>query len=150
MNNTSIYFYEKDIEGLDMEPYKTFFVPFDSTKLNLNNINDPVKNRASSRDKGEKPKDKVVAPIYDEITLSKESIRTQKATDGPNLKTKSEAPEPEVTVVDKLRSGLSVDSGLTGETRSIVTPEKRIPGKDIKYKITKYVSTKKGYNSKSG
>ena len=91
-----------------------------------------------------------MAPIYDEITLSKESIRTQKATDGPNLKTKSEAPEPEVTVVDKLRSGLSVDSGLTGETRSIVTPEKRIPGKDIKYKITKYVSTNKGYNSKSG
>ena len=26
-----------------MEPYKTFFVLFDSTKLNLNNINDPVK-----------------------------------------------------------------------------------------------------------
>ena len=33
-----------------MEPYKTFFVPFDSTKINLNNINDPVKNRASSSD----------------------------------------------------------------------------------------------------
>ena len=33
-----------------MEPYKTFFVPSDSTKLNLNNINDPVKNRASSSD----------------------------------------------------------------------------------------------------
>ena len=43
--------YEEDIEGLDMEPYKTFFVPFYSTKLNLNNINDPVKNRASSSDK---------------------------------------------------------------------------------------------------
>ena len=37
-----------------MEPYKTFFVPFDSTKFNLNNINNPVKNRAPSSDKGKK------------------------------------------------------------------------------------------------
>ena len=43
--------YENDIEDLDMEPYKTFFVPFDSTKLNLFNTNDPVKNKASSSDK---------------------------------------------------------------------------------------------------
>ena len=43
--------HEKDIEDLDMEPYKTFFVTFDYTKLNLNNINDPVKNRASYSDK---------------------------------------------------------------------------------------------------
>ena len=34
-----------------MELYKTFFSPFDSTKLYPNNINDPVKNRASSSDK---------------------------------------------------------------------------------------------------
>ena len=34
-----------------METYKTFFVPFDYTKLNLFNINDQVKNRASSSDK---------------------------------------------------------------------------------------------------
>ena len=34
-----------------MEPYKTFLVPFDSTNLNLNNINDLVKNRASSSNK---------------------------------------------------------------------------------------------------
>ena len=40
--------YEKDIEGQDMEPYKTFFIPFVYTKSNLNNINDQVKNRASS------------------------------------------------------------------------------------------------------
>ena len=46
-----------------MEPYKTFFIPFDSTKLNLNNINDPVKNRASSSDKKKKAKSKVVARI---------------------------------------------------------------------------------------
>ena len=39
--------YERDIGGLDMEPYKAVFLPFDSTKLNLFNINDPVKNRAS-------------------------------------------------------------------------------------------------------
>ena len=68
-----------------MEPYKTFFVPFDSTKLNLNNINDPVKNIASSSDKGKKAKEKVVAPICGKITLPKESIRTQKVTNGPNF-----------------------------------------------------------------
>ena len=39
-----------------MEPYKMFFIPFDSIKLNLNNINDPVKNRASSSDKEKKSK----------------------------------------------------------------------------------------------
>ena len=39
--------YEKDIEGLDMEPYKKFSVQFDYTKLNLNNTNNPVKNIAS-------------------------------------------------------------------------------------------------------
>ena len=46
--------YEKDIEGQDMEPYKTFSLPFDSTKLNPLNINDPVKNRALSSDKKKK------------------------------------------------------------------------------------------------
>ena len=25
----------KNIEGLDMEPYRTFFLPFDSTNLNI-------------------------------------------------------------------------------------------------------------------
>ena len=34
-----------------MEPYKTFSVPIDYTKLNLFNINNQVKNRASSCDK---------------------------------------------------------------------------------------------------
>ena len=29
-----------------MKPYKKVLVPFDSTKLDLNNINGPVKNRA--------------------------------------------------------------------------------------------------------
>ena len=54
-----------------MEPYKKFFVPFDSIKLNLNNINDPDKNRASSSDKGGKSKENYVAPIFGEITLPK-------------------------------------------------------------------------------
>ena len=49
---------------------------FDSTKLNLNNINNPVKNRASSSDKERKAKEKVVAPICGKITLPKESIKT--------------------------------------------------------------------------
>ena len=35
LNRTSMIFYEKDIEGQYMEPYKTFLVMFDSTKLNL-------------------------------------------------------------------------------------------------------------------
>ena len=33
--NFYIYFYEKDTEGQDMEPYITFLVPFDYTKLKL-------------------------------------------------------------------------------------------------------------------
>ena len=37
--------YEKDIEDVDMEPYKTFLVPFYYTKLNLFIRNDPVKNK---------------------------------------------------------------------------------------------------------
>ena len=57
------------IEGQDMEPYKKFFVPFYSTKLNLNNINNPVKNRSSSSDKGEVSKEKFVAPICGKIIL---------------------------------------------------------------------------------
>ena len=63
---------------------------------------DPVKNRASSSDKGGKAKEKVVAPIFGKIKLPKESIKTQNLTNGPKLITQSEAPEPEVTVMDKL------------------------------------------------
>ena len=42
-----------------MEPYKNVFAPSDYTKLNLNNINDPVKNRASSSYKGGKQRRKL-------------------------------------------------------------------------------------------
>ena len=38
------FYYEKNIEGQDMEPYKTFLVPFDSTKLKTFMHNNPVKN----------------------------------------------------------------------------------------------------------
>ena len=41
--------HEKDIEGQYMEPYKTFLVPFGSTKLNIFMRKNSVKNR-------EKPK----------------------------------------------------------------------------------------------
>ena len=68
-----------------MEQYITLFVPLYSTKLDLNNINSPVKNRASPSDKGKKAKDKVVASICDEITLPKESIKTKRASNGPKL-----------------------------------------------------------------
>ena len=78
-----------------MEPYKTIFAPFDYTKLNLLNINDPDKNRASSSDK-KIAKEKFVAPICGEITLTKESIETQKVNNGPNLITQSEAASTEV------------------------------------------------------
>ena len=61
-----------------------------------------------------------MAPICDEITLH---IKTQKVTNGPNLITQSEAPSPELIVVDKLRTDLSVNSVLTGETIASITPE---------------------------
>ena len=68
-----------------MEPYRTFFVPFDSTKLNFFNINDLVKNIVSSSDKKKEAKDKYVAPIFREIALTKESIKIKKVTNGKNL-----------------------------------------------------------------
>ena len=37
-----IFFNKKDIEGQDMEPYKTCVVPFGTTKLNLLMLNDSV------------------------------------------------------------------------------------------------------------
>ena len=70
-----------------------------------------------------------MAPIFGEITLPKESIKTQKVTNRPNVITESETPSPEVIVVEKLQTDISVNSGLIGETRSSVTPEKCIPGK---------------------
>ena len=72
-----------------METYETFFKYFDYAKLNLFNINNPVKNRSSSSDKKIEAKEKFVAPICGEITSPKESIRTQKVTNGPNLVTQS-------------------------------------------------------------
>ena len=70
-----------------------------------------------------------MAPICGKITLPKKSIKTQKLTDGQNLITQSESTAPEVIVVGKLWTNISVNSGLTGETRASVTPEKRIPRK---------------------
>ena len=75
---------------------------------------------------GEK-KRKVVAPVCDKITLPIESTKTKKLTNGPNLINQSEAPATEVIFVDKLRTDISVNSRLTGETRARVTTEKRIP-----------------------
>ena len=49
-----------------------------------------------------------MAQICGKITLPKESIKTQKVTNGPNLITQSEAPALEVIVVDP-----PVNSGLT-------------------------------------
>ena len=85
-----------------MEPYKTFCVPFDYNKLNLFNINNPSKNRASSSFKGGKAKKKVVAPICGKITLPIEYIKTQKLINGSNLINQSDASELELIVVEKL------------------------------------------------
>ena len=41
-NFYTFFYYKKGIEGLDMKQYKTFFVMFDSTNLDLININYPV------------------------------------------------------------------------------------------------------------
>ena len=61
-----------------------------------------------------------MAPICGEITLPKEYIKTKKLTNAPKLITQSEALAPEVIVVGKLRTDLSVNSVLTGETRASV------------------------------
>ena len=109
-------------------------MPFDYTKLNLFNINDPVKNRASSSDNKIEAKEKVVAPICGELTFPKEYIKTQKIKNVPKLIIQSESPAPEVIVVDKLQTDLSINYGLTGEKRASVTPGKRIPRNKINIK----------------
>ena len=69
--------------------------------------------------------------------------------------TQSEEPAAEKIEVHKHRSYLyclsavTGETGLTGGTKAIITPEKRIPKKK-KYKIPSFVSTKKGSNSKLG
>ena len=110
-----------------MEPYKRFFITFYYNKLNLNNIDGPVKNRASLSYK--KKRGKVVAPICGKITLPKGYIKTQKVTNGPKFITQSKSSASEVIVVEKLQTDLYVNSGLTVETRASVTPVKHIPGK---------------------
>ena len=60
-----------------------------------------------------------MAPIFGEIRLPKESINTKNITNGPNLINQSEAPAPEVIVVDKLWTDISVNYGLTGEQEQV-------------------------------
>ena len=58
-----------------MEPYEKFFVPFDSTKLNLfiPTIQLKIEHHQVIR---KKVKEKVVAPICGKIALPKEYIKT--------------------------------------------------------------------------
>ena len=65
-----------------------------------------------------------MAAICGEIKLPKEYIKTKKVTNGPNLITQSEAPAPEIIVVEKLQTDISINYGLTGETRASVTSYK--------------------------
>ena len=69
-----------------------------------------------------------MAPIFGEITLPKEYIKTQKLTNGPNLITQSEAPAPKEIMV---QTDEYVNYGLTGETRAIAT-SKNDPKKEKK------------------
>ena len=62
-----------------------------------------------------------MAQICGKIKLPKESIKTKKVTNGQKLITQSEEPVPESILVKKLRTDLSVNYGLTGETRASVT-----------------------------
>ena len=70
--------------------------------------------------------------------------------------TQSESPLPEEIEVHKHRRDISVLSsatvktGLTGGTRASVIPGKLIPTNKNTYKILRFVSIKKGSNSKSG
>ena len=64
--------------------------------------------------------------------------------------TQSEAPEPEVIVLEKLQTNLSVNSRLTGETRSSATPEKRTPRKKGNIKSLAMSSPREDPIPKSG
>ena len=64
-------------------------MPFDIVKIEHNQV------------MRKKEKEKVVAPICGKIILTKEYIKTQKVTNGPNLFTRSEVPAPGVIVVGK-------------------------------------------------
>ena len=62
-----------------------------------------------------------MAPICGEMKKPKEYIKTKNVANGQNLINQSEAPAPELIVVDKLWTGISINSGLTGKTRAILT-----------------------------
>ena len=67
-----------------------------------------------------------MSPIYGKNTLPKESIKTKKVTNAPNFIRQSEPPSSKEMMVDKIRTDLSVLSGVTGPS---VTPERIIPRK---------------------
>ena len=91
-----------------MKQYKMFLISFDSTKLNLFIRKDPIKigNKTKRVMIKKHPriqnhqvirkgnKERVVAPMFGKIILPKETIKTQKVTNGPNLITQSESQEP--------------------------------------------------------
>ena len=83
-----------------------------------------LKNSESSSDKKKEAKDRVVAPTCGETALPKESIKTQNVTNAPNLTSQPEATALKVIVVEKLRTDLSVNFRLIGETIASVTPRK--------------------------
>ena len=58
--------------------------------------------------------------------LPKESTNTKKVKNATNLISQSEPPAPKYIMVEKIRTDISVLSGVIGD---IVTPEKHIPRK---------------------
>ena len=56
-------------------------------------------------------------------------MKTKNVTNEPKLITQLEAPATEVMVVEKLLTGISINSRLTEETSASVTPERCIPEK---------------------
>ena len=80
----------------------------------------------SSCDKEEKEKEKVVAQMFGKNTLPKESIKTQKVTNAPNLISQSKPLTPkEIMVNTKMQTYINILSTLI--TGASVTPEECIP-----------------------
>ena len=90
-----------------MEPYRFFLycVVLLSETCLISTIQLKIDHHQVRR---KKAKVKVVAPVCGKITPPKEYIKTQKVTNGPNLITQSEAPVPELIVVDKLQTDISL------------------------------------------
>ena len=74
-----------------------------------------------------------MAPIFSEITLPKESIK-KNVNQWTKLDYSIRSTRTRSNIDGHTSTDISVNYGLTGETREIVTPGKRIPRKKINIK----------------